>query len=378
MVRWLWAAVAAGALLAACDRRQLNNNRCAQDADCGNPAAAFRCEVSTGACFCRTNDACPGAQFCNPIGFCQDRAGCEKNADCLGSNLFCDTTTGTCLARGRCTNDLQCALGEVCDVARAQCVVGCKNAGDCPGTSCRCDDQACGCTATDPTGRAACRIGTCDPDFCEDKSFCRFGDLCGVPPDAGTTRTSCHSDFNIDTRPYCARCTGGAGLDTCGRGANYCIIDTRTNSTYCGADCSDGQACPRGYDCRQIRVVLSRWRCDANTACPGDPSLPCSTDTDCARGGSCLKALGQSTGFCAGQCRLREGSDFGYCSCQIDLDCPQQTCSQGECSISRKRCINDSDCRTIRCVDFDSLGACHIGDNCTPANGLTCNEVQPR
>jgi hypothetical protein len=48
--------------------------------------------------------------------------------------------------------------------------------------------------------------------------------------------------------------TGGGGLDTCGTGPTFCIIDTRLASTYCGADCSQGQSCPRGYGCRDIRV----------------------------------------------------------------------------------------------------------------------------
>jgi hypothetical protein len=48
----------------------------------------------------------------------------------------------------------------------------------------------------------------------------------------------------------------------------------------------------------------------------------------------------------------------------------------GECSISRRKCVGDPDCRTIRCVDFQGAGGCLIGQNCAPANGLTCNEVK--
>ena len=359
-----------------CTREKLKTNGCRADSDCGSPTSAFRCEAQTGVCYCRTNDACPGSQFCNPAGFCQDRAGCEKNSDCLDPSLFCDTSGGTCVPRGRCTSDLQCELGEVCDVKRSVCAAGCRSNGDCPGTSCRCGDVACACTGTTPEERARCTIGECDGTFCADESFCRFGEICGVPLDAGETRARCLSDFDIDVRPYCARCTSGGGIDTCGTGANYCIIDTRTASTYCGADCSEGQTCPRGYGCRDIRIVLSRWQCGGTQTCPGDQGLPCGKDEDCKRGGSCLKAPGQPNGFCAGQCRLREGSGFGYCSCQVDSDCPQQTCSAGECSINRKKCVNDTDCRQIRCVDFDGIGACLIGQNCTPANGLTCTEVQ--
>ncbi|MEW5738578.1 MAG: hypothetical protein AB1938_06605 [Myxococcota bacterium] len=369
-------ALAVFGLASGCKTNQLTTKGCLEDRDCGDPSSAYRCEAQTGVCYCRTDEACPGAQFCNTAGFCQDRSGCEKNLDCLDPSLFCDTTSGQCLARGRCTSDLQCPLGEVCDTARSQCVEGCRKNGDCPGTSCRCGEGACACTGTTPEELARCPLGVCDPQFCADESFCRFGEQCGVPPDAGTTRAQCYSDFDIDVRPYCARCTSGGGVDTCGTGANFCIIDTRTASTYCGADCSEGQQCPRGYGCRDIRVVFTRWQCSATQPCPGDPSLPCATDEECQRGGTCVKAAGSPTGFCAGQCRLREGSSFGYCSCQVDADCPLESCSAGECTITRRKCVTDDQCRTIRCVDFDGVGGCLIGQNCTPTNGLTCVEVQ--
>jgi hypothetical protein len=157
-------------------------------------------------------------------------------------------------------------------------------------------------------------VGVCDPTFCANDSFCNFGEICGVPADAGVTedggraRAQCYSDYDIDTRPYCSRCTSGGGVDTCGFGANYCIIDTRTASTYCGADCSEGPQCPRGYGCRDSRIVFTRWMCSPSLPCRADPNLPCQEDSDCRLGGSCVKAPGSTSGFCAGQCVLREGS----------------------------------------------------------------------
>lgn len=359
--------------LPSCKDKNLKDSGCRTDSDCGSPATAYRCELPSGQCFCRTNEACRPREFCNVAGFCQDRAGCEKNSDCGDPALVCDTANGTCLSRGRCTSDLQCALGEVCDFKRSTCVEGCRAHGDCPGTSCRCGEAACACD-----GGTDCALGVCDKEFCADKSFCGFGQLCGPQADAGTgsSRNVCYSDFDEDRRPYCAACTFGGGLERCGSGANYCIIDTRTQSTYCGADCSEGQSCPRGYGCRDIIVVFSRWQCSASQPCPPDPALPCASDGDCKRGGSCHKASGASTGFCSGVCRFREGAAIGFCSCQVDNDCAQESCSAGECTISRKKCITEQDCRPIRCVDFNGAGGCLIGQNCTPANGLTCLEVQ--
>ncbi len=361
--------------IAACKNPKLEQKGCLQDADCGMPAGAYRCEPSTGECYCRTNDACAPREFCNPAGFCQDRAGCEKNSDCLDASLFCDTTTGTCLGKGRCSTDLQCELGQVCDLKRSTCVSGCRSNGDCKATSCRCGDAPCECRGTTAAQIAACQIGDCDPNFCADNTFCKFGETCGPQADAGTSRNRCYSDFDNDRRPYCARCTSGAGLSTCGTGANYCITDTRTASTYCGADCSAGESCPRGYGCRDIVVVFSRLECSTTKGCLPDPTLPCAADSECKRGGKCIKEPGFPNGLCAGVCRLREGSSFGFCSCQADFDCAQESCSAGECTISRKKCVNPEDCRRIRCVDFQNAGGCLIGQNCTPANGLTCVEV---
>jgi hypothetical protein len=100
------------------------------------------------------------------------------------------------------------------------------------------------------------------------------------------------------------------------------------------------------------------------------------TDADCRRGGSCIKSPGQSSGYCAGKCAVDEGDENGFCTCQVDSDCAQETCSAGECSVSRRSCVVDNDCRSIRCVDFQGAGGCFVGSNCAPANGLSCNEVK--
>lgn len=364
-------------LLCACRGNNVAGTGCKQDSDCGS-AEAFRCEEQTGVCYCRTDDACPPSQLCNVAGFCQDRSGCEKNIDCLGDNLFCDTTTGSCLPKGRCTLDMHCPLGQVCHTQSTRCVDGCRSNGDCAGVSCRCGDGPCGCDAGTQAERLACLVGTCDSTFCADDTFCRFGQLCGVPPDAGSAVNQCYSDYDVDRRPYCSNCVYGAGTNICGSGPNYCLIDTAHPGNYfCGADCSDGQACPRGYSCQDVIVVMSQWQCTrADPVCPTNVQLPCTENADCKRGGTCVKAAGQPSGFCAGKCDLAEGDPVGFCSCQTDSDCAQETCSAGECSISRRKCITEKDCRPIHCVDYQGGGGCLIGQNCAPANGLSCLEVQ--
>ncbi len=379
----------------ACRDNQIRQQGCRQDSDCGDPASAYRCETQTGVCYCRTNDACKPSEFCNPSGFCQDRAGCEKNADCNNDSLFCDTTTGTCLAKGRCTIDLHCPLGQVCDVARSTCVDGCRTNGDCPGSSCRCGDRACVCNGKTQAEIAQCAVGLCDSTFCANDTFCPFGQLCGQPdagniavdagaaaPDAGTALNQCYSDYDPIRRPYCDNCSFGGGTQVCGRGANYCLIDTANpGNYYCGVDCSQGQQCPRGYACQDVIVVLREQQCDATHGCPVHTNLPCTENAQCKRGGTCVKAAGAASGFCAPKCAIDEGDSFGYCSCLESSDCVQESCaSNGECSISRRPCNPSSSdpnqCRAISCVDFQGAGGCQIGSNCAPANGLSCLQVK--
>lgn len=365
--------------LGACGGDDLQEGSCAEDSQCGTPAEAFRCDAETGACFCRTDAACSSTQSCNSVGFCQDRAGCETNADCLDPNLFCDTTSGSCLQIGRCANDLHCNIGEVCDLARNTCVPGCRSHGDCPGVSCRCEGEACGCEGTTPEERQACQIGVCDGNFCADQSFCPYGQKCGVVAGSGSTLTQCYSDFDADRRPYCASCVGGSvGLQYCGNGPNYCLVDTANAGNYfCGVDCTnDGNSCPNGYTCSDVIRVYKQ--CSRTQPCAPDPSLTCSTDADCSFGGTCTKASPlAATGSCTPPCTIDENDEFGFCGCQADKDCPTDTCSGSSCNTSKVPCAgNDDACRQIRCVAYRGAGGCFIGRNCAPGNNLSCIDIQ--
>ncbi len=361
--------------LAACPNRpQTAAGACAVDSDCG-PEDAWRCEERTGACYCELDSACPTAQFCNNAGFCQDRSGCEKNADCVDPLLFCETSTGQCLSRGRCSADIHCSLGQVCDFTSSRCVDGCRNNGDCKDVSCRCGTEACDCNPADDRARVNCPIGVCDPNWCADEKFCRYGEFCSGA-DSGTPH-QCYSDFSRD-RPYCSSCTTGGGIVTCGNGANYCLVNTRGGSSYCGADCSQpGQDCPRGYACEDV-VVVSGNRCTPQApACPVAPSVPCTEDANCPRGGVCGKLPDAGSGFCAGRCSLGEGDTQGFCTCLVNSDCQQDVCQGGVCSISKRSCAGGAGCPPIFCVDFNGVGGCFIGRNCAPQGGLTCGELAP-
>jgi hypothetical protein len=373
-----WVSLLALVAFAGCKNQKLGNSSgCQEDKDCGAPASAYRCETQTGVCYCRTDVACPGSQFCNGLGFCQDRAGCQTNLDCNDSTTYCDTASGQCIPLGRCSSDLQCDLGKVCNLTTSACVDGCHTNGDCPGSSCRCGNAACTCSGTTADELARCDVGVCDQNFCADQTFCKFGESCGTEPDSGTY-PMCFSDYDPDYRPYCDGCTFGGGTSICGNGPNFCLIDTRhPGNQYCGADCSSGQSCPRGYACQDVIVVLSQWACTrSNPTCPVNPSVPCGPDAGCPRGGTCVTQPGFETGSCAPGCSIDEGDQEGFCSCLVDNDCAQDACSGGHCTVSQRLCVNDDDCRAIHCVDYASAGGCLIGQNCAPSDGLSCNDVR--
>ena len=358
-------------MLAGCNKTQLAGKGCQTDAECGTPASAFRCEVETGSCLCRTDEACPGSQFCNTIGYCQDPAGCEKNTDCLDATLVCDLSRGVCTARGRCTSDLQCMLGEVCDLSTLSCVEGCRANGDCPGIACLCGNKACRCEGD----RSKCAIGKCDVRFCDGNQFCKFGETCRTRNGTST----CVDDYDTQARPYCDACMPGQG--TCGvSGSNFCLIDTRNlGSFYCGADCGKGQTCPRGFQCEEVVVPPSQVPCDPMTlACAPNKALPCTDDSACLHG-RCVKPVGAASGSCAALCTVREGDKAGYCGCQLDSDCAQEQCTAaGFCSVTQEPCSSAAPCPRIQCVDVGGIGGCMVGKNCAPSDGLSCDEAHGR
>jgi hypothetical protein len=377
----------AAALACACSSKPKLVNGCSADSDCGD-ATAWRCDLSTATCLCRTSDACPAGQTCNVQGYCQAKIGCYETLDCP-VRFFCDPSTNLCLADGSCASDLDCAAGQLCDAASQTCKAGCRVDGDCGLREvCLCPAQGdggatedlCGCDGSDG-GTAACPVGRCASGLCRDDGACDWGYVCATPPGGGLK--VCLNDYDTRLRPYCANCVDIPGQDTCGAGANFCLYSTYTQTTYCGVDCSDGQHCPNGYDCKNVIVVWTRTACTAPDQCTTPDhrsSLACQTDADCPNNGLCGHDPGAPVGFCYGDCKKHEGANMSFCACVADEDCAQDSCvaESQTCSISRKICDpNGNGCFKTRCVQFNGTGGCVIGQNCKPLEGLTCADVQP-
>ncbi len=404
---------------------------CESDPDCGE---GFRCEVESGICLCAGDSVCDVFEFCNAAGFCQLRSGCVSNEDCLSDGAgcereFCDVNLGQCVSscfcqpdEGEecCTEDTQCAFGEICASVDGKCREGCRSDGDCRlGEGCEIDGFA-------PIGVCG---GACTSDY-----------LCDAAEKCDTALGMCLED---ERGPYCGTCSGGL-LGDCGADANFCLLnaqDPTGQSSFCGVDCGLGQECPAGFQCNNV-IILSgllppcqlvercinrvegagqcarhleidcvedgdcpegppgsdcpknKRDCDVGATCPGGSVCPenglcpsygncvsdgriCERDSDCCENDeTCLQ------GSCRLQeCREDEGDAFGVCSCTEDSDCAGDTCigaddsdignlQSGICEITGRECLSDSDC-SIRCIG----GGCRVGSNCTPANGRSCADL---
>lgn len=372
---------------------------CNSDVECiekhdGNENWA--CDARVGDCVCTGDAACQAREHCETRpggdGRCHPDRTCDWNSDCE-EGFFCDTENKICRLTG-CEIDRQCDLGNVCDRTTRTCVPGCRSSGDCAtlGDACLCEDAngepvPCVCDETTELGRATCPTGVCTSDTCADDTFCKYGERC-VATESGGSLKRCVKDLR---GPFCDACEfSPGGANRCGDDpGNFCLVDsTQPGASFCGVNCmgdpgSEDTVCPNGFSCRDV-LVLTGTSCSSQNACSPYPSAPTCTvetvDEDCPPGSQCIVEEGETVGQCAGTCRVGEGSVTGFCTCVTDDECPQQTCSQGICTYSGRRCNDDDECRTgdgaIVCQNDGNIGYCFIGRNCAPDEGITCRDVR--
>jgi hypothetical protein len=395
--------IAAVATVAAC-KDQPNPLACESDSECGIPGT--RCNTETKLCVCVTDEACEDGFFCNTSGVCQERSGCSVNAECTTSGTYCDISTGQCLVgpptglEDACGLASHCPYGTICTAG--QCVAGCFDDGDCPLGQICLDGQ--------------CATGT---DVCSNDLFCDYGERC--------QNLSCIEDHR---GPYCRGCTPATiqNPTPCDHPRNFCLVNSFEDTGHfeiCGVDCSLGQPCPNGYRCLNV-LILTQQPCGATAECQCSQtptyagvcrtSLPCQPGAgrdfcryddhpDCGVGGSCFVATGTTTGSCTcvtdddcddgatcvsqlccprgstvrtdRECRVGENRVSGYCSCATDDDCPRDSCdgASSTCALTGLPCTpGGNDCGPLSCID----GACLIGQNCGPDEGLSCSILGAR
>lgn len=390
--------------LAACKGETRPLNSCTSDADCA--AAGTRCNTETQQCICVIDEACREGQFCNSSGVCQNEAGCTSSFECTEAGTYCEVITGQCVAGSPLMLDSLCGVSTVCpygSVCRGgKCEAGCFDNGDCV------------------LGQL-CLEGECvtGANICGADAFCDYRERC--------VGNECKRDFR---GPYCRGCSQPTALNPtpCDDPRNFCLVNNRETGgfpQYCGVDCSLGQPCPNGYDCFRV-LILTDDTCTNNAQCKCDPmnisfgTNTCTVAAPCVPTGNgiscqfaahpscnpnggeaaCLVARGLTTGSClcdsnddcpnngacvdglcctgnvneARECRGGEGAVSGFCNCVVDSDCPRDSCdsTRGFCAISGRPCTpGNNDCGALQCID----GACLIGSNCAPAEGLSCSIV---
>jgi hypothetical protein len=294
---------------------------------------------------------------------------------------FCDRMSGNCLDPERCTSDVQCEVGWVCDLARFKCVEGCRGVGDCafaavclcPSSVQKCETEVQSC----PPATESCDLGKCQSGPCGDNSYCRYGESCLAPADGGGKR--CVRD---ERGPFCEPCDIGPSRPYCpGASANFCLSDDSKPygaAAFCGVECSADSECPWGFSCYDILRPTAEPCGGSYGGCRLRDGMSCSSDADCV-GGEC----DPGTKLCRPACARNEGDLQGYCTCLADSDCPADECgSDGRCRISRSLCDAGTPCANIYCVNQTdkltqkSVGYCKIGRNCAPSEGVTCDKVR--
>ena len=146
-------------------------------------------------------------------------------------------------AVGQCEDNLNCEIYEVCQAGRCLPRV-CVSSADCP-IQHFCNDQTGSCTPgcqldRDCLPNEICDDGTCEPAGCRDTNLdCPMGHFCN------SITGECFQAGGF----FCQPCSG-QGDSECGSSRNFCVRYGGNN--YCGVDCSNGQQCPRGYDCLNI------------------------------------------------------------------------------------------------------------------------------
>ena len=129
---------------------------------------------------CLSSSECGLQQFCNTAKYTCD-AGCEINADCMAGET-CEE--GSCEVYGCRDTQLDCFIGEVCNVSTGICEQS-------PGQHCEpCGGQSCGTGAECFTFETDAVSGYCLVE-CSGDEECPRGYSCSDPTGAGTGQTYC-------------------------------------------------------------------------------------------------------------------------------------------------------------------------------------------
>ncbi len=371
-----------------CEAAGGENQRCAK----GTCGSGLFCDASTGRCLaprgpgnpCSSNDAArphcaPSAAYCDVgAGMCKPLPG--PNAPCLASQF-----------------SQRCATGAWCQESAAP---TCR-ADTAPGSPCT-DGSECGsqhyCGGTCLPRRAAGQSCPSIVNACLSPSVCSLG-TCG-PPKAENQPCSgldCAGGMVCDPALRTCQRTRSGGLGSvCTEHTLLCTRDLRCVGSVVTTDGGVGKTgtcqmpvlnepCSKHFECAQ------GWYCNLSAAKPGcqpaSGANPCSGDTNCEGSRFCPTNLPVSGQLCTPKRELDAGcSPSLYYECQAPLHCqlPSAGATMGTCrnwSDEGDMCLSSGQCRhPLACVGGRCAGAGRPGEPCrdgTCMQGI-CNRTTDR
>ncbi|MEZ4406427.1 MAG: hypothetical protein R3A52_08130 [Polyangiales bacterium] len=365
--------------------------RCASAADCVGDPGGPACDTTTGRCVPCTaaDDRCPADQYCRDttcVTGCRDDDACnpggapDAGADGgAGPARRCDTSSRACVD---CLANADCPAGTLC--VGNVCVSGCTASQPCPATQACCDGACvdtlgntahcggCGMACTVTNGTAACLNGVCTVGACASPfADCDADRATGCETDTLSSVAHCGGcGMACAARPNAsAACGGGRCVYTCdpgfadcdGNPANGCEVDTRGDTSHCGAcgqvcnppnavpACVMGRcavaSCAAGFgDCDgnatngcEARLNTDVTNCGAcGTACEATPNaFPGCLAGRCVT--SCVMGFLDCDGNAANGCESDLRSDAlncGACGRACDLPRATGTCVTGQCRVT--------------------------------------------
>ncbi len=130
------------------------------------------------------------------------------------------------------------------------------------------------------------------------------------------------SDLSVDQEititPEQGICLACDDANPCPVAGALCLTNTATNERFCGMDCRQGEACPRGTSCVDLGNGSSQCA-PVQGSCvgypPSDFAIPCVADEDCQNGANLCRK-----GLCTASCE-----DSSTCPANAPL-CENQIC----------------------------------------------------
>ncbi|GEM_PF-2008497 len=276
-------------------------------------------QVCSGPLQCQSG-ACGNGVCIDPQTKLEVGAACKGAGECISGlcqDGKCAQGAGTATVGQPCKADSQCATGAC---GNGKCIKTCQTAKDCLG-GLQCTQQgdffACGKPTYNPKlGQSCAAHGKC-PD----------GLKCSLPAEAveAVCTATCATDANCPPHLACTARFGGEKVCMPRQFCSECMADIQCGEgatctpmgagKFCSKTCTPGKTeCPRYADCKDIGDGNFQCVHRAGACAVKEPTLcsPCTGDSTCKTGASCLSWPYTGERFCGGQCSGDSDCGSGY------------------------------------------------------------------